>query len=70
MTPDVAIAPYRVEWRPDLTTRWLLIDHRFKREDADALAVETLERHNGYCRLISQHVVGASRSPGHWVSAP
>lgn len=68
MTIDVEVAPYRVEWRRYLTVRWLLIDVRSDREEADALAIKTLAMHGGYCRLISQHVISSSGRPGGWAT--
>lgn len=66
---DVDVLPYRVEWRPNLTTLWLFMGARGTREEADALARHTLNDHRGYCRLISQHVIESSPRPGVWESA-
>lgn len=66
---DVDVAPYRVEWRPNLVTNWQLIGVRATREEADALAVHTLEQHKGYCRLLTQHVIASSEKPGAWERA-
>jgi hypothetical protein len=66
---DVSVLPYRVEWRPNLVTRWLLIDQAGAREEADDLAERALKDHNGYVRLITQHVISASERPGHWERA-
>lgn len=66
---DVDVAPYRVEWRPNLVTNWSLSGLRPTREEADALAVKTLEDHGGYCRLLTQHVISSSAKPGAWESA-
>jgi hypothetical protein len=66
MAIDVEVPPYRVEWRANLTTRWLLINTAGTREDADGLARDVLREHRGYCRLISQHVIASSERPGHW----
>jgi hypothetical protein len=69
MTLDVNTPPYRVEWRPDLVTRWLLIDHAGTRDEADDLAEKALKDHKGYVRLITQHVISASERPGQWERA-
>jgi hypothetical protein len=66
----VDVAPYRVEWRPNLVTNWQLSGLRPTREEADALAVNTLASYNGYCRLLTQHVIASSPRPGEWESAP
>jgi hypothetical protein len=66
---DVEVAPYRVEWRPDLTKRWNLLAACQTREEADGLARRSLDYHHGYCRLIVQHVIAASERPGHWEAA-
>jgi hypothetical protein len=62
MTIDVEVPPYRVEWRANLTTRWLLISTAGTREDADGLARGAL-RNRGYCRLISQPVIASRERP-------
>jgi hypothetical protein len=67
---DVNVLPYRVEWRPDLVTGWLLIGASGSRTLADDLAEATLSAHRGYCRLITQHVIESSPTPGSWEGAP
>jgi hypothetical protein len=64
--PGSECEPYRVEWRANLTTRWLLIQECSTREGADGLVRETLKAHGGYCRLKTQHVIEASPRPGEW----
>lgn len=59
--------PYRVEWRSNLTTRWMLMGSAETREDADDLAERSLNRHGGFCRLVSQHVIATSPRPHEWV---
>lgn len=67
---DVAVPPYRVEWRPNLVVRWSLVGPAGTRERADALARESLAKWGGYCRLIAQHVIESSDRPGRWDSPP
>lgn len=65
------LKPYRVMWRPDLSTRWLLMKEADTREEADGIAVETIKAHRGYVRLITQHVIEETTSAGAtWEAAP
>jgi hypothetical protein len=54
---SVRVKPYRVEWRPDLVTQFVLIGSRDLREEADDLARESREKWGGQTRIISQHVI-------------
>lgn len=63
---DVEVPRFRVEWRANLTTRWMLIEAVPTRDEADALAAETLGKPGlspGYCRIVEQRVVASSRTP-------
>jgi hypothetical protein len=68
MTTEIhpKLAPYRVMWRADLSTRWILMKEADTREEADQFALEALHAHGGYCRLISQFVIHESERPRAW----
>jgi hypothetical protein len=63
------VHPYRVEWRANLSTRWMWVGDEPTRPEADELAQRTLTAHGGYCRLLSQHVIATSQRPGAWEAA-
>jgi hypothetical protein len=64
------LEPYRVEWRSNRTTRWMLMAAEVTRDEADARARAAVDKHGGYARLVSQHVIAESPGPARWVSAP
>lgn len=68
--PHVDCRPYRIEWRENLTTLWLVLDHADGREEADAKILRMLSENGGYCRLINQTVVAASETPRRWDPSP
>lgn len=49
--------PYRVEWQPDLVTRWGLMTEAETREEADLAAKRVLSEYNGRVRVVAQRVV-------------
>lgn len=54
------LKPYRVDWRPDLVTQWLLIGGRDTHEGAIALDEQTREKYSGQTRIVSQHVINVT----------
>jgi hypothetical protein len=54
---SVRLKPYRVQWRPDLVTQFVLIGDRDRHEEATALAKESRDKWGGQTRIISQHVI-------------
>jgi hypothetical protein len=57
MNPGSEMKPYRVEWRPDLITMWLLIRSQNTHDEARACAADSLKRWGGQVRIVTQHVV-------------
>jgi hypothetical protein len=59
--PDYRLKPYRVEWRAYLNTSWMRIQDcdtaRGTEGSAEDVATKTRERHNGYTRIITQHII-------------
>lgn len=63
------LAPYRVMWRANLSTRWILMKDATTREEADDIAAYAINAYGGYCRLITQHVIAESERTGVWEAA-
>lgn len=55
-----SIMPYRVEWRPNLVTRWWLIKDCKTHEQALDEADVAREKWSGQTRVVSQHVVAVA----------
>lgn len=51
------LKPYRVEWRPDLNARWLIMREADTHEGALAVSDEVRGQHQGQTRVVSQHVI-------------
>jgi hypothetical protein len=51
------VPPYRVEWRPDLTTRWSAHTTADDHDGARKAAESFRDRFKGQTRIISQHVI-------------
>jgi hypothetical protein len=67
---DVEVPLLRVDWRPDLTTRWSLISPAVDTAAADEIVERTLRQHGGYCRVVWQYVMASSPRPGVWERLP
>jgi hypothetical protein len=55
----LALMSYRVEWRANLTTLWVLAQSTDGHEEARNLAARHLAAHGGQVRIIVQHVIEA-----------
>lgn len=54
------LSPYRVEWRPDLVTHWVLLGGADSHDQALSAVDRALQRFNGgQARAVSQHVIDA-----------
>lgn len=62
------VLPYRIEWRPNLTTGWGLIGTADTPVEADTLATKTLGDFRGQVRCIRQQVLAESRLGHGWPS--
>jgi hypothetical protein len=56
------LAPYRIEWRPNLVTRWGLLRTAATHDEAlEAMRAEA-KKHSGYTRVVVQHVIERHKS--------
>jgi hypothetical protein len=51
------LKPYRVQWRPDLTTSWIVLSDEAEHDAAMAVAEEKRAEFGGQTRVIAQHVI-------------
>lgn len=58
MNPN-ELAPYRVEWRPNLVTGWMLMKGYDTHDEALTAAGEKRREYGGQTRVVTQHVIHA-----------
>lgn len=57
MRDNRKVKPYRVEWQAFLTTQFVLVESFDNREEAVEKAQEYVDKYNGRCRILSQHII-------------
>jgi hypothetical protein len=53
------LEPYRVEWRSDLTTSWVVMASCESHDEARELLLVNLRAYGGQVRIVVQHVTEA-----------
>ena len=52
------LAPYRIEWRPNFVTNWILLRGAVMTHDEAMRLMDTEHKeHGGQVRVVTQHVI-------------
>lgn len=57
MSAHYDLKPYRIEWQFSTNVNWVPVTSCDSHDEAMTAAEEHVEKYDGYCRVISQHVI-------------